>query len=160
MQKYKYWIPVIISMAYIYWMSTDAFAFPRTSRFIEPIIRFFAPHLSRKDMLMVHGVIRKLAHVTEYLVLGILLFRAFRAGSQERRWWKWALSSLAVVAVYAGGDELHQYFVSTRTASLADVGYDMLGGVLAQCISIAWYGRCREEGKGVTIAGSNKEGAP
>lgn len=160
MQKFRYWVPVIMAMVYIYWMSTDAFALPRTSRIIEPIIRFFSPHISRSDMLMIHGVIRKLAHVTEYFILGILLFRAFRAGSQERRWWRWALSSLAVVALYAAGDEMHQYYVSTRTASLVDVGYDMLGGVLAQCVSIVWYGQCRAEGNIVKITGTGEEGAP
>jgi len=141
MQKFRYWLPVILAMVFIYWMSTDAFAVPRTSRIIEPLIRFFAPHISRKEMLMIHGVIRKLAHVTEYFVLGILLFRAFRAGSQERRWWTWGLSSLAVVALYAAGDELHQYYVSTRTASLADVGFDTLGGILAQFVCIIYYDR-------------------
>ena len=143
MQKFKYWIPVIVVMGFIYWMSTDAFSAKNTSRIIEPLIRFFAPHISRKQMLMVHTVIRKCAHVAEYFILGVLLFRAFRAGSQERQWLKWALSALAIVIFYAVADELHQYFVSTRSASLADVGIDTLGGILAQCVSIAWYGRQR-----------------
>jgi VanZ family protein len=146
MRSFRYWLPVILGMVFIYWMSTGGFYSANTLRFIEPIIRFFAPSLSRKQIIMIHGVIRKLAHVTEYLILGILLFRAFRAGSQERRWWTWGLSSVAVVALYAAGDEMHQYFVSTRTASLADVGFDTLGGILAQFVSIVWYRQQRADG--------------
>jgi VanZ family protein len=145
MKKFRYWLPVILAMVFIYWMSTDAFAAARTSRIIDPILRFLAPSLSRKEILMIHAVIRKLTHVAEYFVLGILLFRAFRAGSQERRWRTWGLSSLAFVVLYAAGDEMHQYYVSTRTASLVDVGLDTLGGLLAQCVSILWYRQRRED---------------
>ncbi len=154
MQKFKYWLPVILAMVFIYWMSTDLFSAKNTSRIIEPIIRFLAPHLSRKEILKIHGVIRKCAHVTEYLVFGILLFRAFRAGSQERHWLRWGLSSLAVVMLYSASDELHQVFVLSRTGSLADVGIDTAGGLLAQCVSIAWYGRRRTDG---TAIGAIKE---
>ncbi len=146
MGKFKYWLPVILAMVFIYWMSSDLFSAKTTSRIIEPIIRFIAPHLSRKEILKIHGVIRKCAHVTEYLVFGILLFRAFRAGSHERHWVRWGLSSLAVVVLYSASDELHQLFVLTRTASLADVGIDTAGGLLAQCVSIAWYSRRRTDG--------------
>jgi VanZ family protein len=145
-QKFRYWLPVILAMVLIYWMSTGGFSSSNTSRIIEPIIRFFAPSISRKQILMIHGVIRKLAHVTEYFIFGMLLFRAFRADSRERRWWTWGLSSLAVVVLYAAGDEMHQYFVSTRTASPADVGFDTLGGILAQYASIVWYRQHREDG--------------
>jgi VanZ family protein len=146
MRNFKYWIPVILGMVFIYWMSTEGFSSPRTSRIIEPIIRFFAPSITRKQIIMINGVIRKSAHVIEYLVLGILLFRAFRAGSHERRWWRWASSSLAVVVLYAMTDEFHQLHVPVRTASLVDVGFDALGGFLAQCISIIYYDRQRREG--------------
>jgi len=157
MERFKYWLPVILAMVFISWMSTDLFSAKNTSRIIEPIIRFFVPQISRKQMLMAHTVIRKLAHVTEYFVLGALLFRAIRAGSGERRWRRWALSALAVVMLYAAADELHQYFVSTRTASLADVGLDTLGGVLAQCASIAWYGRCHPEGRRINVESQRQE---
>jgi VanZ family protein len=108
---------------------------------IEPVLRFFAPHLSRKEILMIHGMIRKAAHVIVYLILGILLFRAFRAGSQERRWWRWAGYSVAVVMLYAMTDEFHQLHVPMRTASLVDVGFDAVGGLLGQCVSIVYYYR-------------------
>ena len=142
---FLYWFPVVAAMAFIYWMSTDAFSAKNTYHFIDPIIRFFAPDLSRKDIYLVHSVIRKAAHVTEYFFLGVLLFRAFRAGSNERQWGKWGGASLAVVLVYAAGDEIHQSFILSRTSSPIDVGFDVLGGVLAQVVSILWHGRQRDE---------------
>ena len=147
MQKFRYWLPVILAMVFIYWMSTDAFAVARTSRIIDPILRFLAPSLSRKEILMIHGMIRKAAHVIVYFILGILLFRAFRAGSNERRWWRWASSSLAAVVLYAMTDEFHQLHVSTRTASLVDVGFDTFGGLLAQFVSVIYYDRQQQVGK-------------
>lgn len=145
MRNFKYWIPVILGMVFMYWMSTEAFSSRSTLRIIDQIIRFFAPSISRKEIIMINGVIRKAAHVIEYLVLGVLLFRAFRAGSHERRWWRWASSSLAVVVLYAISDEFHQLYVPVRTASLVDVGLDTLGGLFGQCISIVYYDRVRPE---------------
>ena len=145
MRNFKYWVPVILGMIFIYWMSTEGFASRSTSRFIEPIIRFFVPSISRKEIFVINGVIRKLAHVFEYMMLGILLFRAFRAGSYERRWWRWAGYSLGVVVLYAMIDEFHQLHVPLRTASIVDVGFDILGGFLGQCISIIYYDRQRPE---------------
>jgi VanZ family protein len=56
----------------------------------------------------------------------------------ERHSWRWALSSIIVVAVFAASDEFHQTFVATRTPSIVDVGIDTLGGLLAQCVSVTW----------------------
>ena len=145
MRNFKYWVPVILGMIFIYWMSTESFSSRSTFRIIDQIIRFFVPSLSPKEIFMIHGVIRKLAHVIEYMILGILLFRAFRAGSYERRWWRWAGYSLGVVVLYAMIDEFHQLHVPVRTASIVDVGFDTLGGFLGQCISIIYYDRKRPE---------------
>ncbi len=119
-------------------MSTDAFSMQKTSAIIEPVLEFLAPSLSVKEIRMVHTVIRKLAHVTEYFILGVLLFRAFRGGSAEGRNRSWVFSSLVVVVLYAAGDEFHQLFVSTRTASVVDVIIDTAGGILAQGASVLW----------------------
>jgi VanZ family protein len=147
MRNFKYWIPVILGMIFIYWMSTEVFSSRSTLRIIDQIIRFFSSSLTRHEIIMINGVVRKLAHVIEYAVLGILLFRAFRAGSQERLWWRWTGYSLVVVFLYAITDEFHQRYVPMRTASFIDVGFDNLGGILGQCISIAYYTRMQPEVK-------------
>ena len=127
-QYLKYWIPVLLWMIFIFWMSTGTFSAQNTGLIIEPILRFLKPSISSEMIDMVHKAIRKLGHVTEYFVFGLLLFRAFRDGSKELRTLRWAFISLIVLILYAASDELHQSFVSNRTASPFDVGIDVLGG--------------------------------
>jgi len=62
-------------------------------------------------------ILRKGAHVTEYALLGALLYRAL---SRE------ALALAAGIA-YAATDELHQHFVRGRHASPVDVAIDAVG---------------------------------
>jgi len=69
-------------------------------------------------------VLRKGAHITEYAILGLLLYRAL-----ERE----ALA-LAVGIAYAATDELHQHFVSGRHASPVDVAIDAVGVSLGMLV--------------------------
>ena len=62
-------------------------------------------------------ILRKGAHLTEYAVLGALLFRAL--GREPL--------ALAVGIAYAATDELHQHFVHGRHASPLDVAIDAVG---------------------------------
>ena len=69
-------------------------------------------------------VLRKLAHLSEYAVLGALLQRAL------------SRSGLAILigALYAMSDEIHQHFVRGRHAAWYDVVIDSVGvtiGVIA-----------------------------
>jgi len=69
-------------------------------------------------------VLRKLAHLTEYGVLGALLLRAL-----DRPW-----VAILAGAVYATSDEIHQHFVRGRHAAWYDVVIDTIGvsiGVVA-----------------------------
>ncbi len=62
-------------------------------------------------------VLRKIAHATEYAILGALLVRALRQPD-------WAV----VLGIgYAISDEVHQSFVSGRQGSPVDVGIDAIG---------------------------------
>ena len=69
-------------------------------------------------------VLRKCAHVTEYAILGALLYRAF-----ERE-----VPALAAGVAYAASDELHQHFVRGRHASPVDVGIDAVGVALGMIL--------------------------
>lgn len=132
----KYWIPVVLWIIFIFWMSTGMFSAENTYLFFEPILRFFVPSISRKEVAVIHIILRKLAHVTEYFISGLLLFRAFRDGSDKRQEWRWAFYSLLAVVFIAASDEFHQSFVAVRTASFVDVGIDIFGGFIAQCASM------------------------
>ena len=143
-RNFRYWVPVFLWMSFIFWMSTGTFSAENTSLIIEPLFHFLMPSISPEQMQLVHGLIRKSGHITEYFILGILLFRAFRGASKELQGLRWGFSSFAVVLLYAVSDEFHQSFVLTRTASLFDVGIDIVGGVLAQGVSILWTFRSRK----------------
>ena len=62
-------------------------------------------------------VLRKLAHATEFAVLGALLLRALRE----------EIPALALGVAYAASDELHQHFVPGRTGAPLDVVIDAVG---------------------------------
>jgi VanZ family protein len=134
-RHFRYLIPLLLWMGIIFWMSTETFSSENTSMLIEPAIRYLMPSISPEKTGMIHAAIRRLAHFTEYFILGILLFRFFRGGSKELRTRRWAFYSVLLIAFYAAGDEFHQSFVSSRTASLLDIGLDTLGGIVAQGVS-------------------------
>ncbi len=135
----KYWLPVFLWMALTFLMSTGMFTSENTSRIIVPLIRFLFPSATPHQITIAHEIVRKLAHVTEYFLLGLLLFRAFKSDSTGPTVWRFAIYALAVVALYALTDEFHQTFVLGRTPSIVDVGIDTFGGFLAQCVSITWF---------------------
>jgi len=74
------------------------------------------PHLST-GLGTWDTILRKGAHITEYAVLGGLLYRALN---------REALALAAGIA-YAATDELHQHFIRGRHASPVDVAIDAVG---------------------------------
>ena len=70
-------------------------------------------------------LLRKSAHLTEYAILGALLFRALGQ----------AAPALALGVAYAVTDELHQHFVPGRHASPLDVALDGVGVALGLVIA-------------------------
>ena len=78
-------------------------------------------------VISVGSVLRKMAHFTEYFIFGAALCGFFSTFG-----WKWYGTggiSLAVCALYAASDELHQYFVPGRCASVWDVLLDSTGAL-------------------------------
>jgi VanZ family protein len=134
----KYWFPVILWVSVTFWMSSGIFSASNTSRIIETILRYLTHKTSETEVDLIDGVIRKISHLTEYFVLGLLLFRGFRSDSTDVKAWRWVLYSLLVLTLFAAGDEFHQSFDPTRTSSLVDAGIDILGGVLAQPTILLW----------------------
>ena len=134
-QYLKYWIPVLFWMIFIFWMSTGTFSEKNSASTVESILRFLIPAILPGMIDVMQWALRKLGHVAEYVVLGYLLFRAFRGASKESRIPRWTFSSFLVLVFYAASDELHQSFVPARTASVYDVGIDILGGIIALVLS-------------------------
>lgn len=66
--------------------------------------------------------IRKLAHITEYLILGFLMFNLLKQYSVTNIYYAIGLSIL-----YSCTDEFHQLFISGRSGSIRDVLIDTIG---------------------------------
>ena len=103
----KFWLPVFVWCILIYYLSSI------------PSLKSNLP--DQGDLIM-----RKIAHLVEYGILTVLLFRAYLKGSGFTK--KRAISFAIIFALtYALTDEYHQSFVFGRQGSLKDVFIDSLG---------------------------------
>jgi VanZ family protein len=134
MKWLKHWWPALVWAVVISGFSTGAFTSDNTSRFIVPILRFFLPHASAETLELLHFLVRKCAHFTEYFILSLLILRGFRAGAKGMHL-RWALLTILLVAGYASLDEFHQSFVPGRTAAVGDVLIDTSGGAVALIVA-------------------------
>ncbi len=130
------WVPAAIWLGFIFLMSTGAFSSRHTSAVIEAVVRLFSHGISFNTIGAIDEMARKCAHVTEYFVLGVLLFRAFHQSFRGERVWMSALLAMAALALYAASDEFHQTFVPSRTPSVADAALDSAGGLIAQAACV------------------------
>ncbi len=78
--------------------------------------------------------VRKLAHFTEYAIMGILIHSMFLYWDLDKM--KWKVVSILWVALSATADEFHQYFVPGRCASIWDVLLDTVGGIVGILICV------------------------
>ena len=103
-----YWAPLLIWMGVIFaWSSLS-------SDSVEEL----APELA---------FIVELAHVGEFAILSALAYWAFRTVKKLPLRLLWIVT-LAFTVLYGISDEAHQMFTPGRSASLADVALDAVGG--------------------------------
>jgi len=128
------YLPLLVWLAFISFASSDSFSAGNTSRIIGPLILWLFPNTTPETLSVVQFITRKLAHLTEYAILGFLAARAFRSSPRPAIHNRWFLISLTLIVVYALIDEYHQSFVPSRTASIYDSLIDMAGGLTALLI--------------------------
>ena len=128
------YLPLILWLAFITYASTDSFSAANTSRIIVPLILWLFPNTSPETLTTIHFITRKIAHLTEYAILGFLAARAFRTSQRPAIRDRWFLICATIVVIYALLDEYHQTFVPSRTASIYDSLIDMAGGLTALII--------------------------
>lgn len=138
-----HWLPPALWMVLIFALGSDAASAEQTSRFVSPVLRWLLPGASPFHLEALHGVLRKLAHFTEYAILAGLWFRALSSGV---RWstWRVAATALAISAGWAAVDEAHQWFTPSRTSSLADVALDTAGALSAVLAAAPGWSRTLE----------------
>jgi VanZ family protein len=124
-------------MALVLAMSSPALSAEKTGGIINPLLLWLLPSLRPEEIVLLHGVVRKIGHVTEYGVLGVLWRRALIAsGTLGPAAGAWAALGISVAC--AAIDETHQALLVSRTGSAADVLLDSLGALVA--ISLAGLG--------------------
>jgi VanZ family protein len=94
---------------------------------------------------MVPGRFGMWGHFLEYAVLGVLVTVALgrKRAPVALAWW-----SLALCAVYAASDELHQLFVPMRMCDPLDWTVDVLGSSVGICAAIVSRHMRAERGTG------------
>lgn len=75
-------------------------------------------------------IIRKTAHFTLYLILGILAHLVFSSYNVSKP----VIYSVIFCLLYACSDEVHQIFSDGRTAKLMDIFIDTCGGIVGNFI--------------------------
>lgn len=97
----------------------------------------FVANATGADYEKLHAVVRKLAHFTEYAVLGALLSWSYCAYTSARGWIALPLATTLLLPLL---DEGLQLAVAGRAGTLSDVGIDMFGGAvgIAFALFIAW----------------------
>jgi VanZ family protein len=129
------YLPLIAWLAFISFASSGSFSAGNTSRIIGPLILWLFPNTTPETLLMVHFITRKLAHFTEYAILGFLAARAFRTSPTAAISGRWLLISATLIVSFALLDEYHQTFVPTRTGSIYDSFIDIAGGLTALLVT-------------------------
>jgi VanZ family protein len=130
----KYWLPLLVWLVVIFLGSTNLMSAEHTSRFIVPFLLWLKP-MSPQTIWVILVFMRKCAHVTEYAILALLLWRALRSLPAVSM--KMSMSfgaALLGCTVFAAMDEFHQSFVKSRTPSVHDVLLDVAGALLGLLI--------------------------
>jgi VanZ family protein len=130
--------PLVVWAALIFIGSTSLLSGSHTSALVRPVLWLF-PHASEATLALVHFLVRKAGHLTEYAILALFAARAFRTSSGEFLRARWFWVSLLFVVAYSLSDEFHQSFVPSRTASIYDSMIDSAGGLVA--LMILWWRR-------------------
>ena len=116
-------ILMLLWMFLIFLMSSfDATESTNQSNFIVNIITNI---FKIENIELLSLIIRKLAHFTEYLILGLLVANMFTKNNINNLY----LISIILCIIYATSDEIHQLFVPGRACQLRDILIDSIGSI-------------------------------
>lgn len=90
-----------------------------------------------EKMELIEPYIRKIAHLLEYAVGGILFLAMFLTYEMSDR--KRMIGSLIIGMEYAALDEIHQLFIDGRAGQVKDVLIDTIGVAIGICFLMICY---------------------
>jgi VanZ family protein len=132
-----YWLPAVAWLAMVLAASTDTFSARNTGEILHALLAWVFGQVNTATFGLLHFLVRKSAHFTEYAILSALWFRALRVHLASLWRVRWALIGLIISLSVAILDEVHQSFVPSRTSSARDVLLDFSGALFAQVL--IWY---------------------
>jgi VanZ family protein len=126
-------------MAVVLAMSSSQMSAENTGSILNPLLAWLLPSLRPAHVDLIHAMIRKAAHLTEYGLLATFWRRAFVRSGVMRPALGGALA-LAVAVVCAIVDEVHQSMVPSRTGAVSDVVLDSVGALTAILLAqLGWW---------------------
>lgn len=116
-------ILMLLWMLLIFIMSSfDATESANQSNFIVNIITDI---FKIENIELLSFIIRKLAHFTEYLILGFLTINMLNKNDISKKY----LISILICIIYATSDEIHQIFVPGRACQIRDILINSIGSI-------------------------------
>lgn len=103
-----------------------------SSRFTVMLLKIFNIENDELAVQIFDPIVRKIAHFSVYMLLGILLMCASETFKWQRVY-KFDFSTMFAL-LFASSDELHQRFVPGRSGEFADVCLDTVGAMIGVII--------------------------
>lgn len=89
------------------------------------IVNIISNILNIENVRLLSLIIRKVAHFTEYLILGTLVINMFTKNNAKKTY----LLSILLCIIYAISDEIHQIFTPGRACQIKDILIDSVGSI-------------------------------
>lgn len=128
-------ILIIIWMIFIFVMSS--FNANESANQFNIIVHYISYLFNINNLELLSFIVRKIAHFSEYLILGILIYNYCL---------RLDLSTLLCL-LYALSDEIHQIFIPGRSCQIRDIIIDLLGAIFGILILHLYNKRKRRKTK-------------
>lgn len=128
LQKFLAWLALLVWMSVIFYFSHQSgdASMQLSDGILDSFKSLFQNFL---DYHTLSYIVRKIAHFTEYFILGLLIYhlvKQYRGISKTEIIWM-----ILFCVIYAMSDEFHQVFIGGRSPKVFDVIIDSLGSSLS-----------------------------
>lgn len=127
-QKFLAWVALLVWMGVIFYFSYQSG--DASMQLSDGVLDLFKSLFQNfLDYPTLSYIVRKIAHFTEYFILGLLIYhlvKQYRVISKTEIIWM-----ILFCVIYAMSDEFHQVFIGGRSPKVFDVIIDSLGSSLS-----------------------------
>ena len=125
------YLPLILWIGGIFYLSSNKGSISNTSRFLSPVFNYLFPKAEAESLKIYHLYFRKLCHFFGYGILALFAILAFYNSTADLLANYWYFLAFLTVLIVASTDEIKQSFYANRVGSVSDVALDCLGGFIA-----------------------------